>query len=107
MVCAYQQTFLGMWPVWGRRGIHARFSWENNREKDRSENSGAGGTIVIKHLKNTNGWRGLGTVSLYQNKDKLWDLVNKAVNLKIPQTAGISWIAKELLTSQCGTVFIE
>lgn len=82
MVCTYQQTFLGMWSVWGRRGIHTRFSSENHRERDRSEDSGAGGRM--------NGWRGLGTVNLGQNRDKLWALVHKAVNLKIPQTAGIS-----------------
>jgi hypothetical protein len=37
-----------------------------------------------------NGCRGLGTVSLGQNRDKLWALVNKAVYLKISQIAGIS-----------------
>lgn len=34
--------------------------------------------------------RGLGTVSLGQYRDKLWALVNKRVNLKIPQIAVIS-----------------
>jgi hypothetical protein len=79
-----------MWPVWGRRGIHTRFSRENHRERDRLEDSGAGGRIIIKHLKNMHGCRGLGTVSLGQNRDKLRALVNKAINLKIPQIAEIS-----------------
>jgi len=76
-------------------------------ETDRSEDSGAGGRIIIKYIKNMNGWRGLGAVRLGQNRDKLWAVVNTAINLKIPQIVGISWLAKELLTSQCGTVFIE
>jgi hypothetical protein len=54
-----------------------------------------------------NGRRGQGTVSLGQNRDKLWALVNKAVNLRIQKIAVISRLAKKLLTSQCGTVFIE
>jgi hypothetical protein len=63
---------------------------KKHRERDRSEDSGAGGRIIIKHLKNMNGWRRLGSVSLGQNRDNLWALVNKAVNLKIPQIVGIS-----------------
>jgi hypothetical protein len=90
MVCIYHHTFLGMWPVRGRTGMRARFSWGDHRDTDRSEEPGACGTIIIKHLQNMNGGHGLGTVRLGQNRDKLWALVNTAVNLKIPQIAGIS-----------------
>lgn len=69
-------NILGTWTVWCTRGIHTRFSWENQRETDRSEDSGAGGRIIIKHLKNMNGWRGLGAVRLGQNRDKLWEFLD-------------------------------
>jgi hypothetical protein len=85
----FHQTFLGMWPVRGRRGKRARFSRGDHRETDRSKDSPACARI-IKHLQNMTGGHGLGTVRLGYNRDKLWALVNTAVNLKIPQIEGIS-----------------
>ena len=72
----------GMWHVWGRRKVHGfgeeiwrkETTWKTQR---RCEDN-------IKTDLNGIGWEGADWIQLTQNRENIWAVVNKVVNLRVP-----------------------
>ena len=57
--------------------------WGNLKERDRSENLGVDGRIILKDLKEI-GWEGVDCICPARDRDKWWAVVNAVMNLRVP-----------------------
>jgi hypothetical protein len=67
----------------GRGEVHTGFWWGDLREGDQLGDPGVDGRIILKWIfKKWDG--GMDLIELAQDRDRLWDLVNAVINLRVP-----------------------
>ena len=77
--------------------MHAGFCLENLKERDNFGQLGINRDNVKMDLKET-GWEGVDWMDLAQDRNKLWAVVNKVMNFQLSYNAGISGLAKGILS---------
>jgi hypothetical protein len=72
-----------------RRGtVRTEFWWSHQRERDHLEDTGVDGWIIFKKCGGGKNW-----IDLAHNSDGCRAVVNAVMNLWVPITRGIYWLA--------------
>ena len=70
-----------MYHVWGRGEVYAGFWWGKLRKRDRFEDPGVDGRIILRWIFRK--W-GVDWIDLDQDRDRWRALVNTVMNLLVP-----------------------
>jgi hypothetical protein len=74
--------------VWGRGEMLTGFWWGNLKERDHVENPGIDGRIILKWTLEK--WDGrMYWISLAQDRDRWWAVVNAVMNLRFQRRIGL------------------
>jgi hypothetical protein len=84
MIMSKRMRWAGHRARMGRRGMHIKYWWENQKERDHWEDQNIGAWIILKRILQR--WDGvvLDSIDLAQNRNQWRALVNTVMNLRVP-----------------------